>query len=158
MWAQTLAGSLCSLQNWGAGEALNGGRLGQQVASWLSKRVICLCQQRWDRHTLSTRLPPSSQGGGQQRLLSCCMQECALTLANRCSRPFPGFLGFPTCSCFYQLRCSVLAWEPVPQFRALLSFNLAANKLAHLVTVRERVVADNPGGTQVCGRCVCQWH
>lgn len=51
--------------------------------------------------------------------------------------------------------CSVVAWEPVPQFRALLSFNLAANKLAHLVTVREGVVADNPQGTQVCGLYMC---
>jgi hypothetical protein len=52
--------------------------------------------------------------------------------------------------------CSVVAWEPVHQFRALLSFNLAANKVAHLVTVREGLVADNPGGTQVCALlCIC---
>jgi hypothetical protein len=42
-----------------------------------------------------------------------------------------------------------MAWEPVPTFRALLSFNLAVNKVTHLVTVRDRVVADNPGGKQV---------
>jgi hypothetical protein len=45
--------------------------------------------------------------------------------------------------------CSVVAWEPVPTFRALLSFNVAVNKVTHLVTVRDRVVADNPGGKQV---------
>lgn len=44
-----------------------------------------------------------------------------------------------------------MAWEPVPQFRALLSYNLAINKLTDLVTVRDSAVADNPGGKQVRG-------
>jgi hypothetical protein len=43
----------------------------------------------------------------------------------------------------------VIAWEPVPQFRALLSYNLAIHKLTELVTVRNTVVADNHGGKQV---------
>jgi hypothetical protein len=50
-----------------------------------------------------------------------------------------------TCLC---LRCSVIAWEPVPHFRALLSYNLAVNKLTQLVTVRATVVAE-PGSKQV---------
>lgn len=49
-----------------------------------------------------------------------------------------------------------MAWEPVPQFRALLSYNLAINKLTDLVTVRDSVVADNPGGKQVCGCITAQ--
>jgi hypothetical protein len=47
------------------------------------------------------------------------------------------------------LLCRVIAWEPVPQFRALLSHNLARNRLSHLVTVRPTVVADPPGTKQV---------
>jgi hypothetical protein len=43
----------------------------------------------------------------------------------------------------------VIAWEPVPHFRALLSYNLAVNKLTQLVTVRATVVAE-PGSKQVC--------
>jgi hypothetical protein len=47
------------------------------------------------------------------------------------------------------LLCRVIAWEPVPQFRALLSHNLARNRLSHLVAVRPTVVADPPGTKQV---------
>lgn len=48
------------------------------------------------------------------------------------------------CAC-----CRVVAWEPVPQFRALFSHNLARNQLSHLVEVRHTVVAHPPGSTQV---------
>lgn len=41
-----------------------------------------------------------------------------------------------------------MAWEPVPHFRALLSYNVAVNKVTHLVTVRHTVVAE-PGSKQV---------
>lgn len=37
----------------------------------------------------------------------------------------------------------------MPHFRALLSYNLAANKLTELVTVRAAVVAHPPGSKQV---------
>eukprot|EP00879_Flechtneria_rotunda_P018331 GHRR01019228.1.p1 GENE.GHRR01019228.1~~GHRR01019228.1.p1 ORF type:complete len:561 (+),score=158.07 GHRR01019228.1:121-1683(+) len=47
------------------------------------------------------------------------------------------------------LGCRVIAWEPVPQFRAFFSYNLARNNLAHMVTVRPTVVADPPGSKQV---------
>jgi hypothetical protein len=44
----------------------------------------------------------------------------------------------------------VIAWEPVPVFRALLSHNLARNGLTQLVTVRPTVVAHPAGSKQVC--------
>uniref|UniRef100_A0A383VY30 Methyltransferase FkbM domain-containing protein n=1 Tax=Tetradesmus obliquus TaxID=3088 RepID=A0A383VY30_TETOB len=45
--------------------------------------------------------------------------------------------------------CRVIAWEPVPQFRALLALNLARNGLSQLVSVRPAVVAHPPGSKQV---------
>jgi hypothetical protein len=50
---------------------------------------------------------------------------------------------------YIDICCRVVAWEPVPQFRALLSLNLARNGLTHLVTVRPTVVAHPPGSKQV---------
>ncbi|KAF8057631.1 branched-chain-amino-acid aminotransferase-like protein 1 [Scenedesmus sp. PABB004] len=43
------------------------------------------------------------------------------------------------------LGCRVVAWEPVPIFRALLSHNLARNQLAQRVDVRPTVVSHPPG-------------
>ena len=39
----------------------------------------------------------------------------------------------------------VVAWEPVPHFRAILHSLLAINNVTHLVTVRDKVVADVDG-------------
>lgn len=49
------------------------------------------------------------------------------------------------------LHASVVAWEPVPAFRAFLSWNLARNGLAGRVAVRAAVVADPPGSKQTVG-------
>ena len=41
------------------------------------------------------------------------------------------------------LGCRVVAWEPVPRFRAYLLASVALNRLAHRVTVRDRVASDS---------------
>ena len=38
--------------------------------------------------------------------------------------------------------CRVIAWEPVPRFRAFFEWAVAANDLGHLITIRPRVVSD----------------
>lgn len=44
---------------------------------------------------------------------------------------------------------SVVAWEPVPAFSAIMAYNLARNQLSHRVTLRRTVVANPPGSKQV---------
>ncbi len=39
----------------------------------------------------------------------------------------------------------MIAWEPVPHFRAILEWVVAANNVSHLVTVRGRVVTNKDG-------------
>ncbi|KAK9818128.1 hypothetical protein WJX72_007587 [[Myrmecia] bisecta] len=43
------------------------------------------------------------------------------------------------------LGCRVIAWEPVPHFRAFFEYAVRLNGLAHLVAIRPRVVADEAG-------------
>ena len=43
--------------------------------------------------------------------------------------------------------CRVIAWEPVPHFRAFLEYALALNNLTTLVEVRPWAVADKAGET-----------
>ena len=44
-------------------------------------------------------------------------------------------------------RCRVIAWEPVPHFRAFMEYGLALNGLGTLVHVRPFVAASAPGET-----------
>ena len=54
--------------------------------------------------------------------------------------------------------CRVIAWEPVPLFRAFLRLALQYNNVSHLVELRQAVVSDAPPGTRhklhVPNRCV----
>lgn len=43
--------------------------------------------------------------------------------------------------------CRVVAWEPVPHFRAFFEYNIARNKLQPLIQVRAAVVTERPGNT-----------
>ena len=47
------------------------------------------------------------------------------------------------------LGCRVIAWEPVPLFRAYLAQAVALNNVSHLVEVRHAAVSDLPPGTSV---------
>ncbi len=44
--------------------------------------------------------------------------------------------------------CRVIAWEPVPLFRAFLQLALQYNNVTHLVELRQAVVSDAPPGTR----------
>uniref|UniRef100_A0A7S0RQU5 Methyltransferase FkbM domain-containing protein n=1 Tax=Chlamydomonas leiostraca TaxID=1034604 RepID=A0A7S0RQU5_9CHLO len=44
-----------------------------------------------------------------------------------------------------RLGCRVIAWEPIPHFRAVTQAVLALNNVTHLVTLRNRVVTDKAG-------------
>lgn len=41
--------------------------------------------------------------------------------------------------------CRVVAWEPVPQFRAFTEYAVALNGLSHLVDLRATAAADQAG-------------
>ena len=43
------------------------------------------------------------------------------------------------------VRCRVMAWEPVPQFRRFLEYGLQLNRLLGAVEVRRSAVADVDG-------------
>eukprot|EP00878_Enallax_costatus_P032966 GHUV01036326.1.p1 GENE.GHUV01036326.1~~GHUV01036326.1.p1 ORF type:complete len:391 (+),score=73.39 GHUV01036326.1:262-1434(+) len=77
-------------------------------------------------------------------------------LSGRCSSTGPGGLVVDVGANFgwfsllaAKLGCRVVAWEPVPQFLAFLSHNLARNNLSHKVEVRPTVVAKPPGSKKV---------
>lgn len=45
----------------------------------------------------------------------------------------------------YLLVCRVIAWEPVPIFRAFLEYGLQVNNMTQLARVRDKVVSEKPG-------------
>ena len=53
---------------------------------------------------------------------------------------FPSMTGFRPILTILQADrhpvCRVIAWEPVPQFRAFLEYGIALNNLTHLITIR----------------------
>lgn len=46
--------------------------------------------------------------------------------------------------------CRVIAWEPVPRFRAFFEWAVAANDLGHLITIRPRVISDRAEKASSC--------
>mmetsp|Transcript_5374 Transcript_5374/g.11801 ORF Transcript_5374/g.11801 Transcript_5374/m.11801 type:complete len:538 (+) Transcript_5374:196-1809(+) len=43
--------------------------------------------------------------------------------------------------------CRVIAWEPVPKFRAFFEWGIAMNKVGHLIDVRPNIVSNEKGAT-----------
>ncbi len=53
----------------------------------------------------------------------------------------------PSSSPSSPLPCRVIAWEPVPVFRAFFQLAMQYNNVSHLIDLRTAVVSDSPHGT-----------